>query len=84
MRLKILEYAVEQGIQEGMEIGREEGMEASKKEITQINKLYIKEKKSPNEIAKNLNISLERVEAVLIELGYELDSVTDVDLIEEV
>ena len=72
MRLKVLEY--------GMEQTRKE----ERKEITQINRLFVKEKKTPNEIAKEINISLERVETVLIELGYDLDSVTDADLIEEV
>ena len=76
MRLKVLEY--------GMEQTRKEAIEETKKEITQINRLFVKEKKTPNEIAKEINISLERVETVLIELGYDLDSVTDADLIEEV
>ena len=61
MRLKVIEYGMNQSFQEG------------KKEAAQINKLYIKEKKTPEEIAEELNMSVEKVKAVLIELGYDFE-----------
>jgi hypothetical protein len=65
MRIKVLEYGMQQSFQEGMEKG--------KKEIAQINRLFVKEKKSPDEIAKELDISLARVRTALTELGYDFD-----------
>jgi len=47
--------------------------EEGKKEIAQISKLFVKEKKSPAEIAKEVDISEEMVKDILIELGYDLD-----------
>jgi len=41
--------------------------------MAKINKLYIKRKKTPDEIAKELNISVEKIKAALIELGYDID-----------
>jgi transcription initiation factor IIE alpha subunit len=42
-------------------------------EMAEINKLYIKEKKSPEEISKKMGISVKEVKQALIELGYDLD-----------
>ena len=47
--------------------------EEGKKETAQINKIFIKEKKSPAEIAEKLDMSEEMVKDILIELGYEVD-----------
>jgi DNA-directed RNA polymerase specialized sigma subunit len=56
-----------------MEQSFQEGEEKAKKEISQISKLFIKGKKTPNEIADELNITIEKVKAALIDLGHDLD-----------
>ena len=67
------ELYLEQGRKEGIEQGRKEGEEQGKTAMAQINKLYIKEKKLIEDIAKELKISTEEVRTALIDLGYEFD-----------
>ena|GEM_PF-4518914 len=55
------------------ELYLERGIEQGKKEIAQISRLFVKEKKTPDEIAKELKISAKKVKAALIDLGYDLD-----------
>ena len=52
-----------------LEYGRKEGKLA----ITKISKLYLKEKKSIDDIAKDLKITSEEIRTALIELGHDLD-----------
>ena len=65
--IKMLNYEITQ--EQLFQVHRRDG----EVEMAKINKLYIKGKKTPNEIAKELNISVEKVKAALIELGYDLD-----------
>ena len=44
-----------------------------KMEMARINKLYTKEKKSPDEISEEVGISVEEVKQALIDLGYDLE-----------
>ena len=42
-------------------------------EMAKINKLYVKEKKSPLDISKETGISVEKVKQALAELGYDFE-----------
>jgi hypothetical protein len=73
------EVYLERGRKEGREQGIQEGEKRAKTTITKINKLYVKEKKSIDEIAKELKLTSEEVRTSLIELGYDLENETDTD-----
>jgi len=66
-------FAGEVYLEQGRKQGRKEGEEKGRTAMAKINKLYIKEKKMIEEIAKELKITPEEVRKALIELGYDFE-----------